>query len=418
MSLIKFNRYIDSVGLKATFYISIMLFVSLFALSESHAKIYIDIASPGIRKLPISIETTGPESAKEVEKVVKEDLEATGLVTIYDPDVPGAEIRAKMDVDMSVGMTVTLSVADLIENRVVVKNRFSSSQDTSIRSMAHSVSNSIYKVITGKKGPFRTKLSYLVNTSKGKKELHVMDWDGHNSVRLVARGLTAAHNWTQDGRFVLYSSERKRKWNIYMRSITRRGESTLFSSKGLNLVGGTSAGDLVSFSSSKDGSSEIYTINVYGKGLRKLTRSFGIDVSPVFSPDGKKIAFVSDRGGTPQIYIMDDGGGVKRRITFIGSYNTSPAWSPDGKWIAYTGRTNGKNQIFVVKFDGSETRQLTDRGNNESPTFSPDGLFIAFDSDRNRQSGVYVMRVNGEGQKRITPHKMKAMTPRWSPYLK
>jgi TolB protein len=188
MRLIKSNRHHDSVGSKASFYISIILFVSLFALSESHAKIYIDIASPGIRKLPISIETSGPESAKEVEKVVKEDLEATGLVTIYDPDVPGAEIRAKMDVDTSVGMTVTLSVADLIENRVVVKNRFSSSRETSIRPMAHSVSNSIYKVITGKKGPFRTKLSYLVNTSKGKKELHVMDWDGHNSVRLVARG--------------------------------------------------------------------------------------------------------------------------------------------------------------------------------------------------------------------------------------
>ena len=225
-------------------------------------------------------------------------------------------------------------------------------------------------------------------------------------------------NLSQDGRFLLYSSERNREWRIYVLNLERYRELILFTSKGLNLVGGTSPNNLVSLSSSKEGSSEIYTIDIYGKDFRRLTRSFGIDVSPVFSPDGSRIAFVSDRGGTPQIYGMDPDGKGMRRITFEGSYNTSPAWSPDGKWIAYVGRYNGKNQIFMVKSDGTDTRMLTFSGNNESPSFSPDGLFLAFDSDRDGKRGIYIMRLHIEGMKRITPKNISASSPKWSPYFK
>jgi TolB protein len=245
-----------------------------------------------------------------------------------------------------------------------------------------------------------------------------MDWDGFSPIKVIPVGLTSSHAWSNDGSFLIYSSERNRDWKIYFFDINDFKEIVLFSSKGLNLVGNSSPRDEIAFSSSKDGNSEIYTINKNGSNLRKLTHSFGIDVSPVFSPDGSSIALVSDRGGSPQIYIMDATGSGIRRITFEGSYNTSPTWSPDGKWIAYTGMKGGKNQIFMVKSDGTELRQLTLNGNNESPSFSPDGLFLAFDSDRDGKRGIYIMRLNGEEQRRITPKDTKAMAPKWSPYFK
>ncbi len=386
-------------------------------LSAAEAKIYIDITSPAIRKLPLSINTKGPSGAKKIEWTVKSDLETTGMFEFVDPDVPGAEIRADLTVDTSDGLKVILSVTDLIENREVLKKRLDASSMI-IHTMAHSISNDIYNVATGKKGIFRTRISYLVNSSTSRKELYMMDWDGYNSKTVVSRGLTSSHSWSGDGRFLLYSSERNRKWKIYIRDLKRPSETVLFSSKGLNLVGGTSPDGLISFSSSKDGSSEIYTMNIHGKELKKLTRSFGIDVSPVFSPDGERIAFVSDRGGTPQIYIMDSDGGGVRRLTFEGSYNTSPSWSSSDDLIAFVGRKNGKNQIFMVKSDGNDLRQLTFSGNNESPSFSPDGFFIAFDSDRDGGRSIYIMRTNGEGRKRITPGYIKAMSPKWSPYFK
>jgi TolB protein len=72
----------------------------------------------------------------------------------------------------------------------------------------------------------------------------------------------------------------------------------------------------------------------------------------------------------------------------------------------------------VIKSDSTELRQLTFSGNNESPSFSPDGMFLAFDSDRDGRRGIYIMRVSGEEQKRITPKEIRAMSPKWSPYLK
>ena len=387
----------------------------LFA-GHSEAKVYIDITSPAVRQLPVSINVKGPTKAKEIEWIIKNDLETTGMFEFVDPDVPGAEIRADLDVEILNDIKVIFSINDLIAGKQVIRKRVSASRKSSIRDIAHTIANDIYHVATDKKGIFRTNLSYLVNVSSGRKELRLMDWDGFNSKKVVSQGLTSSHSWSQDGKFLLFSSERRRKWKIYLRDLQRGKETVLFSSKGLNLVGGVSDDDMVAFSSSKAGSSEIYIINMYGRKLKRLTKSFGIDVSPVFSPDGDHIAFVSDRGGSPQIYIMDSKGRGVKRLTFEGSYNTSPSWSADGKRIAYVGRKNGKNQIFVVKFDGKDLRQLTFEGNNESPSFSPDGVFIAFDSDRDGSRGVYIMRKNGEGQKRITPKYLKAMSPRWSPY--
>jgi TolB protein len=400
---------------RLSYVLGLLFIFSLF--SAAHAKIYVDISSPGARQLPITIKTMGPMKAKEIEWIVKSDLEATGIFEIVDPDVPGAEIIANLEVDMSGGLKVVLSVNDLIENREVLKKRFDASK-VIIRPMAHSIANDIYKVVTGREGVFRTRISYLKILASGKKELRYMDWDGYNSKRMISRGLTTSHSWSRDGRYLFYSAERKRKWKIYLLDLDNFRESLLFSSKGLNIVGGSSSDGLISFSSSKDGSSEIYTINQYGKKLKKLTRSFGINVSPVFSPDGEKIAFVSDRGGTPQIYVITSQGKNLRRVTYEGSYNTSPSWSYDGESIAYTGRSNGKFQIFVVQSDGTDLRQLTINGNNESPSFSPDGIFLVFDSDRDGKRGIYVMRSNGEAQKKITGAYVNAMTPKWSPYLK
>ncbi|UCH44178.1 MAG: PD40 domain-containing protein [Nitrospiraceae bacterium] len=387
-----------------------------FLLSAADAKIYIDISSPGIRQLPISIHTSGHSKGKDIERVIMSDLAFTDMFSFVDPDIPGAEITVKLDVHVQDGLKVILTVSDLIEGREVLKKRYDASKII-VRTMAHSIANDIYQVATGKEGIFRTKLSYLVNTEKGRKELRIMDWDGYNFKRVVKKGLTSSHSWTQDGKYLLYSSERKREWQIYALDLKSYRESVLFSSKGLNLVGGTSPDNLISFSSSRDGSSEIYTINIYGKKIKKLTRSFGIDVSPVFSPDGKQIAFVSDRGGSPQIYVMQADGRAVHRVTFEGTYNTSPVWSAGGKRIAFVGRKNGKNQIFMVQSDGKDLMQLTYDGNNEGPSFSPDGLFLAFDSDRDNGRGLYIMRANGENQKRVTPRFLRAMAPEWSPYL-
>lgn len=404
---------------KASLFILVFTLFTLNSslLTLSYAKIYIDITSPAIRKLPISIKAKGASVAREIEGVVKNDLEFTGLFSFVAPEVPGAEMTVTLEAAVSGEIKVVLSVVDLIENRETLKKQYVGTKDM-IRPIAHAVSNDIYKIVTEKEGIFRTKISYLVYSSTENKELRLMDWDGYRSIRMIPIGLTTSHAWSYTSRYFLYSAERNRNWKLYILDRNDFRERVLFSSKGLNIIGNASPRDEVTFSSSRDGNSEIYVMNISGGNLRKLTTSFGIDVSPAFSPDGANIAFVSDRGGSPQIYIMDSNGRGIRRLTFEGSYNTSPSWSPDGKWLAYVGQRDGKNQVFVIKSDSTGLRQLTISGNNENPSFSPDGLFLAFDSDRDGKRGIYLMRVNGEDQRRITPREIKAMSPKWSPYLK
>ncbi|MBI4686276.1 MAG: PD40 domain-containing protein [Nitrospirae bacterium] len=403
----------------------VRIFLSVFCilysvfciLTFAYAKVYIDITSPALRKLPVSFIPAGQAEAKEITEIVRNDFDFTGMFSPVDANIPGAEVKISIEAAVS-GQKVTASVAvmDLLENTEILKGKYTA-EKTSLRLLSHHISNEIFKAITGQNGIFRTRLSYIANIS-GKKELHLMDWDGHNDRDIGSRGLIVSHNWSSGGDYLTYSSERNKEWGIYLLTLANYKETFLFSSRELNLAGGFSPSGSIVFSSSRDGSPEIYTMNSDGSNVKKLTRSIGIDVSPAFSPDGSQIAFVSDRGGTPQIYLMNSDGSGIRRITFEGNYNTSPSWSPDGKWIAYVGRKEGLNQIFIVNTDTGDAGQLTDKGNNESPSFSPDGMFIALDSDREGAKGIYIIHIKGGWQKRITPKGMRAATPRWSPYLK
>lgn len=402
--------------LQVFIFLSLLFILHSSFIGVSHAKVYLDITSPGQRKIPTSLTHKGTSDAAVIEEIVKNDLYFTGIFSDVAPDVPGAEIRIEIEAQASEGLDVYVTVTDKVEGVNILQKVYSAPTNI-IRALAHNIANDIFKVVTGRDGVFRTQIAYIADSS-GKKELYMMDWDGFNARRIVSSRLATSHNWSYDGHYIVYSSEGNKKWTIYLIDLMSSTKDTLFQSDGLNLAGNISSGNRLAFSSSKDGSPEIYVMDIHKKNPEKLTRSYGIDVSPAFSPDASRIAFVSDRGGTPQIYIMNaDGGGV-RRVTFEGSYNTSPAWAPDGSRLAFAGRVNGKNQIFVIKSDGTDMRQLTETGNNEEPAFSPDGIFIAFDSDRDGRRGIYLMRANGEGQQRITPRELTARAPRWSPYKK
>ena len=68
---------------------------------------------------------------------------------------------------------------------------------------------------------------------------------------------------------------------------------------------GTQNGNELAMALTKDGNSEIYTINKDGSNLRRLTNSQYIETEPYYSSDGKELIFVSDRSGGPQIYNMN-----------------------------------------------------------------------------------------------------------------
>ena len=203
------------------------------------------------------------------------------------------------------------------------------------------------------------------------------------------------------------------------------------------------------------GAVQIYVINADGGGLTQLTRGPGFHGYPGWSPDGGSIAIASDWGGGPAlegIWIIPaaDPDGVtqadalrltttpagssrpKRRWqTFPGGggADSEPQFSPDGNAILFTRfRSDRRSAIHRVNLDGSGLSRLTPwRINASDPDWSPDGQRITFDSGDfggpGSKGDIYVMRSDGSGRKRLTntPRLRKgapfvlANNPVWSP---
>ena len=106
---------------------------------------------------------------------------------------------------------------------------------------------------------------------------------------------------------------------------------------------------------------DIFTANLDGTGLVRLTQHPGYDAECSFSPDGKQILFVSDRDGDADIYVMQADGTHVRQLTNAPGYDGGPFFSPDGRWIAYRTDRVEKDllQIHVMRADGTGDVPLT-----------------------------------------------------------
>jgi len=108
------------------------------------------------------------------------------------------------------------------------------------------------------------------------------------------------------------------------------------------------------------------------------------DMYPSVSPDGQQLVFQSNRNGSNQIFIMNIDGSDLRQLGNFPRGAETPVFSPDGKRIVfdvYVGEDN--NDVFTIKPDGSDLKQLTDSpGYDGHPHWSADGKRIVFNSDR------------------------------------
>jgi TolB protein len=175
-------------------------------------------------------------------------------------------------------------------------------------------------------------------------------------------------------------------------------------------------GGAVAFVLRREGSSNIYAINLGDKRLTRLTWAIEGDRDPVFSPDGTELAFASHRDGSWGIYRMELETGVTTRLTFTTTYSAAPTWSPDGKWIAFESYRNGNMDVYVMDRDGNNVSRLTtDPAPEFSPAWSPDGKWIAFSSYRTGSKDIFLRSLDtGEESNFISNPDRDEDHPTWS----
>lgn len=431
-----------------------LLILSVVGVSvlTAHAKVYIDIDSPGFRRLPLAVLSLDPEPggspcpdptiSKDLEQVLLQDLDVSGYFRTLSPeaflvdrkDVPlypgkidyrawsliGAEALILMRTTCKGGEIETESqLLDVLTGKLLTWKRYRS-EVSGYRRVAHRFANEVMQELTAKPGAFDTRIAYISNAT-GFKELHVMDYDGYGPRKLTdLRSISLSPAWSPDSGRIAFTSFWRRNPGVYLLDLTGRSPLQRLLAGFSPLSSGATwspDGQWIAFSASIDGNTELFRVRD-GGGVEpeRLTKNWAIDVSPSWSPDGKDIVFVSDRAGRPDLYILDPESGRLRRLTFEGSYNADPEWSPLGDGIAYVSRVGGNFQVFRIRPDGTDRKQLTDgRGDHLNPSWSPDGRLIAYSSNQGGSSDLYLMRADGTGVKRLTWTAHEETDPVWSP---
>ncbi|QQS48033.1 MAG: serine/threonine-protein kinase [Acidobacteriota bacterium] len=136
----------------------------------------------------------------------------------------------------------------------------------------------------------------------------------------------------------------------------------------------------------------------------KLIASTRDDVSPQFSPDGKRIVFVSDRTGSREIWVCDNDGQDAVQLTnFGGGHTGTPRWSPDGNMIAFDSRPDGQSDIFLISPEGGRPQRLTTENTDDVlPSWSSDGQWVYFASNRGGNWQIWKKPVRGGQAVQVT----------------
>ena len=157
----------------------------------------------------------------------------------------------------------------------------------------------------------------------------------------------------------------------------------------------------------------IYTANIDGTNLRRLTNTSSHEDFATWSPDGTQIVF-SRVGRNDGTYIINADGSDERQLTdFV---VLEPAWSPDGTRIAFGSDHGGFRGIYVMDADGSNIQRLSStRAGENCPDWSPDGTKLVFASWRDGDGEIYIMNADGSDLQKLTDNRFEEEFPAWRP---
>ena len=231
-----------------------------------------------------------------------------------------------------------------------------------------------------------------------------------------------------DGRWLVFTSDRRGDPDLYALDLQRGGEPHLLidSERMEDQAAFPPDGKFIYFVSTYSGNADIYRLpfrpdkTVSMKEAENLTHNSAADLRPSISADGRIMAFSSDRDlpiSSPvsisrfrsgDIWTLNLSDGTLHRLTHVSGtgWNGSPKWSADGKQIVYYSSEFGSHRdvplssqpsrIMVMDADGPNQRAVTaSEPAAVSPEFLSDGRIIY--ARKNEQNREEIVTVNPDG---------------------
>lgn len=424
-----------------------MLVLGLLAVTQPAAAVLqIEITEGAVGARPIAVVPFGVDeqinSPLDFAQVIAADLELSGQFTPMDRGdmvsrpVAGDDIRfgnwRTLDVDHVVvggvrpaaggGYVVRFQLYDVIRERQIAGYRFEASA-RALRGLAHEISDLVYEEITGERGAFATRITYV--TAEGSSDartytLNVADYDGHNARPILqSPAPIMSPAWSPDGERLAYVSFEGGRPSVFVQDVASGERRKVSERVGINGAPTWSPdGERLALALSYEGNPEIYVLELDSGNLRRLTSSFGIDTSPVWTPDGESLLFTSDRAGGPQIYrVAANGQGRAERLTFEGKYNTDPDVSPEGDRITFVHRdADNRYRIAILDPESERMEVLSDGRLDESPTFAPNGRMILYATEHQGRGVLGAVSSDGRVAVRLSQSESNIREPAWGPY--
>ncbi len=189
-----------------------------------------------------------------------------------------------------------------------------------------------------------------------KSTIFIMPIEGTDNPTKISSedsGHSYLHDWSPDGKNIIFTGQRNDQWDIWSINIDTKKETNLTNYEGLDDGSEYSPdGKWIYFNSVRTGSMQIWKMRPDGTEQEQVTFDEYNNWFPHFSPDGKWIVYESypkeidplEHPFYQRIYlrIMPASGGIARTIAYIyggqGSINV-PSWSPDSKKVAFISNT-------------------------------------------------------------------------------
>lgn len=297
--------------------------------------------------------------------------------------------------------------------------------DRGFRMAVHRVSDRIVEWATGDPGIAATRIVFRRKAAEGASDIYAIDYDGENLTRLTSENtIVYSPALSPEGTHLLYVSYAEGRPIVYEKNLRTGDRRTISSVEGLNLTPAYSPdGRRIMVARTAGDHTELFEMERQPLGApRRLTyTNAGETLNAAYSPDGGRLALTSSPLGLPQIYVMPLSGGapqlISRYVYGERGYATSPDWAPANNRIAYQAWMENSFQIVTVSPNGADRRVLTSTGSNEDPSWAPDGRHLVFSSAGQRGHSLLILDTVGGRIRTLTSGHVDQL-PDWSPPLR